>query len=98
MSVQGITDWGINPLALPICYGRYENSIAKHFKTIQSQTGKKFDYMYKCQGEAFTLRMNAIANEFQEVCSQFNADDMVMSVHNFMSWGVFFWSEHFYLE
>ena len=67
MSVQGITDWGINPLALPICYGRYENSIAKHFKTIQSQTGKKFHYMYKCQGEAFTLRMNAIANEFQEV-------------------------------
>ena len=76
MSVQGITDWGINPLALPICYGRYENSIAKHFKTIQSQTGKKFDYMYKCQGEAFTLRMNAIANEFQEVRLQFNTDDM----------------------
>ena len=76
MSVQGITDWGINPLALPICYGCYENPIAKHFKTIQSQTGKKFDYMYKCQGEAFTLRMNAIANEFQEVRLQFNTDDM----------------------
>ena len=76
MSVQGITDWRINPLALPICYGRYENSIAKYFKTIQSQTGQKFDYIYKCQGETFTSKMNAIANEFQEVRLQFNTNDM----------------------
>ena len=47
MSIQGITDWGIDSLTLPICHGRYENSIAKVFNTIQSQKGKKFDYMYK---------------------------------------------------
>ena len=76
MSIQGITDWGIDSLTLPICHGRYENSIAKVFNTIQSQKGKKFDYMYKCQGEAFTLRINAIAYEFQKVRIQFNTDDV----------------------
>ena len=76
MSIQGITDWGIDSLTLPICYERYENSIPKVFNTIQSQRGKKFDYMYKFQGEDFMLRMNAIANEFQKVLIQFNANDM----------------------
>ena len=76
MSIQGIGDWGIDCLTLPICYGRYENSIAKVFNTIQSQKGKRFDYMYKCQGEALTLRMNATANEYRKARIQFNTDDV----------------------
>ena len=76
MSVDGLVDWGIDPLTLPIRYGRYgAESIAKAFQTIQLQKGNKFEYMYKCEGEAFTQMLNKIGNEFETVKAEINLND-----------------------
>lgn len=76
MSVDGLVDWGIDPLTLPIRYGRYgAESIAKAFQTIQLQKGNKFEYMYKCEGEAFTQMLNKIGNEFETVKTEINLND-----------------------
>ena len=67
MSVNGIPEWGIDKLTLPIRYGRYENGIAKSFARIQSLKGSKFEYIYKCKGEGFTHRMKQIGSTFKEL-------------------------------
>ena len=75
MSVKGVPEWGIDPLTLPIRYGRYVNSVAKGFQKIESQKAKKFDYMYKYKGENFALKMNQIASGFEEVEMNVAADE-----------------------
>ena len=67
MSVKGVPEWGIDSLTLPIRYGRYENSIAKSFETIQSKKGKKFSYMYQCKSDDFRSKSKQIASTFTEV-------------------------------
>ena len=67
MSVKGLPEWDIDPLTLPIRYGRYENTIAKSFQTIESQKGKKFSYMYMCKGQDFRNKENQTATGFSKV-------------------------------
>ena len=74
MNDKGLSEWGIDPLTLPIRYGRYENTIAKNFQTIESQKGKRFSYMYKCKGQDFRNKANQIATGFSKVTVDFPTD------------------------
>ena len=45
MSVNGIPEWGIDKLTLPIRYGQYQKGIMTLFERIQSLSEKKFEYI-----------------------------------------------------
>ena len=67
MSYEGLPEWGIQKLTLPITFGRYHNALAKSFAREETKKGRKFNYMYNCNSEAFSINMKKITETFQEV-------------------------------
>ena len=63
MSVDGIEDWKILPLTLPITYGRYKSTLPKVFQTMKKRTSK-YEYMYDCDSDSFQMRQKQIAEAF----------------------------------
>ena len=53
-SADGIPEWDIKRLNLPITYGRYKiNTLAKVVVNQTSKIANKQNYMYNCSGETF---------------------------------------------
>ena len=67
MSVDGVPEWGIDPLTLPITYGRYARDEAKAYNLMREKIGDRFDYIYRCKGDGFGSRMKQIGESFKEV-------------------------------
>ena len=44
MSVDGAPEWDIQPVSLPVSFGRYSRTIAKSFDRIDQTKGKKHDF------------------------------------------------------
>ena len=49
ISVDGLPAWGIEPITLPVTFGRFARDIALTFANIDRTKGHKHDYMYECQ-------------------------------------------------
>ena len=59
--VDGLSAWGIEPITLPVTFGRFARDIALTFANIHRTKGHKHDYMYGCHTSAFKDRQNGIA-------------------------------------
>ena len=67
MSVKGLPEWGIQPITLPITFGRHARDISKTFASIDKSKGSKHDYMYGCCSQTFDDRQRDIADVYEDL-------------------------------
>ena len=53
-------------MTLPVTFGRYHNSIAKAFQTMQDKPSK-YTYMYGCGDKTFEDRQKSIATSYKTI-------------------------------
>ena len=63
LSWEGVPDWDIMKLNLPITYGRYALDVSKLFQRYSQKECKK-TYLKDCASESFNDRKDKIAKAF----------------------------------
>ena len=66
MARHGSPEWNILPMTLPVTFGRYHNSIAKAFQTMQDKPSK-YTYMYGRGDKTFEDRQKSIATSYKTI-------------------------------
>jgi len=66
MARHGSPEWTILPITLPVTFGRYHNSIAKAFQTMQDKPSK-YTYMYGRGDKTFEDRQKSIATSYKTI-------------------------------
>ena len=65
LSSEGVPEWDIEPLNLPITYGRYKrNTLPKVVEQQKSKISKKQTYVYHCSDSAFNQKQQEISTRF----------------------------------
>jgi len=67
MSVKGNEDWNIQPVTLPILYGRSKknsNAIQRTFEKMQKKKNSKHTYIFKSLDDSFDVNANIVAQNY----------------------------------
>ena len=64
LSAEGLEEWNIRKLTLPITYGRYKSTLPKTIERLKNKKGNKHSHVYKITDSNFDMRAKQIAQRY----------------------------------